>query len=325
MAARHGLEPGRAVVVDPEGDGVLEAPEDLLAVLGHGLGIAGEAVLLLVAEHDVLAGQDPLGRALIHVDPCAHLGQLGHDLGGTGPGADDRHPPAGQVVLVLPVRRVEGRAGKGAQPVELGHRRCGEGADGAHQDVGLVGAARVVGHHPAAPRLVPAGRLDAYAGAQMGPDAEAIGAILEVAEDLGLGGVRLRPVGLERERVRVEVRRDVAGRSRVGVDPPGPTHAVGGLEQDEVAATRLGQGDGQPEAAGTGTDDGDPPVAEGLAHSPASVNDAMVACATVSISSTRTPLGSCTTARRTGPTGATTGSPPSPRPASRGNTASRSA
>ncbi len=266
VAARDRLEPGRGVAVGPEGNGVLVAPEDLLAVLGHGLGVAGEALLLLVAEHDVLAGQDPLGRALVHVDLRADLRQFGHDLRRAGPGADHRHPPARQVVPVLPARRVEGRAAKRVQPLDLGQRRRGEGADGAHQDVGLVEPACVVGHHPTAAPLVPAGRLDAHARAQMGSDGEAIGALLEVAQDLGLRGVRLGPVGLEGEGIGVEMRRHVAGRSGVRVEPPGPAHAVGRLEQNEVAPARLGQRDGQPEATGAGADDGDPPVPDGIAH-----------------------------------------------------------
>ena len=214
---------------------------------------------------------------------------------------------------------------KESQPLDLGQRRRGEGADGAHQNVRLVQPACVVGHHPTVAPLVPAGRLDPHARAQMGSDGEAIGALLEVAQDLGLRGVRLGPVGLEGEGIGVEMRRHVAGRSGVRVEPPGPAHAVSRLEQNEVAPARLGQRDGQPEATGAGADDGDLPVPDRIAHGRASVSDAMVACAAVSISSTRTPLGSCSTARRTGPTGATTGSPPSPSPARRGNTASRSA
>src|SRR6202034_4822957 len=97
-------------------------------------------------------------------------------------------------------------------------------------------------------------RRDARVRPQVRPDAEAVGAVLEVAEYLGLVGVGLGPVGLQGEGVGVEVRRHIAGGTGVGVGAPGATDALGGLEEHEVASAGLHELYGQSEAARTGAD-----------------------------------------------------------------------
>ena len=172
----------------------------------------------------------------------------------------DGHPAVRQVVLVLPARRVEAGPGEGRQTLEVGHRRRREGPDGGDEHVGLAGAALGVGEPPAPCAGIPRRRRDARVRPQVGADAEAVGAVLEVAEDLGLVGVRLGPVGLQGEGIGVEVRGHVAGGAGVGVRPPGAADAVGRLEDHEVAPAGLDQLDGQSEAARPRSDDGDLPV-----------------------------------------------------------------
>ena len=65
-------------------------------------------------EVDVV-GRGPLRRALEDRDVPGPLGDRGHDLHRARPGADDRHPLAGDVEVRGPARRVEQRA-RGTRP-----------------------------------------------------------------------------------------------------------------------------------------------------------------------------------------------------------------
>src|SRR5215469_4544577 len=67
----------------------------------------------------------------------------------------------------------------------------------------------------------------------------------------------MRPVGVRRERERVQVRRDVAGASGVGVVPPGAADRGRPLQDDEVGHARLAQPDARAEPAEASADDGD--------------------------------------------------------------------
>ena len=105
-------------------------------------------------------------------------------------------------------------------------------------------------------------RGDLDAGADQVEDAVLAGGPLDVAEDLVLPGVAVRPRGVGRERPRVEGGRHVARRVGVGVLAPDAADAVGLLEHGDVAVSRALQLDGGAQAAEAGTDDGD----RGLAH-----------------------------------------------------------
>src|SRR5919198_1372549 len=76
-----------------------------------------------------------------------------------------------------------------------------------------------------------------------------------VVLDLVLRRERSRPVRVELERVRVEMRRDVAGRARVGVVTPGPADLAAPLENEEVVAAVFAQPDGGPQAGEPAADD----------------------------------------------------------------------
>ncbi len=238
------LQPIGHAVVGTEGDRVLEGPVDLVAVAPRGTSVAGEAALVLFTERLVRARQDPLGRALVHVDLYGDLGHLRDNLCRAGPRADHGDPLPRQVVLVLPAGRVEPRTLEGLEPSDVGHGRRGEGADSAHQHVSLVAVPVCTGQAPESAFFVPAGRRDPNVGAQVRADPETVGAVLEIPENLGLLRVGLRPVGLHGEGVGVQVRRHVARRPRVGVAAPGAAHAVGRLEEHEVAPAQPGQLDG---------------------------------------------------------------------------------
>ena len=83
--------------------------------------------------------------------------------------------------------------------------------------------------------VVPDRPLDRRLEPDVAAEVVPIGDVLEVAQDLGLGGVLLRPLPLAFEfgveRVLVVEALDVAARARVAVPVPGATDVIGGLER----------------------------------------------------------------------------------------------
>jgi hypothetical protein len=185
---------------------------------------------------------------------CRHVRQ---ELDRAGPGAHDRDPAAGQVVVVPPGGRVERRAGEVAEPGQRGDGGAGELAAGRDQYTGLVGGSVGEAEHPGAAAVVEArlGHLDAESDPRQ--HAEPLGDLLQVLADLRLRRITPGPVALRREREGVEGRRDVAGGARIAVGRPHPAHAIGALEDRDVADAGPGQPDGHPDAAEAGADDGD--------------------------------------------------------------------
>src|SRR4029077_16950399 len=84
------------------------------------------------------------------------------------------------------------------------------------------------------------------------------GHLTQVRENFGLPREAVRPAGVGRERVRVDVRRDVAHTAGVAVVAPGAADRTGPLQEDEVGPARLEQPDAGPDASEAGADDGDP-------------------------------------------------------------------
>ena len=88
--------------------------------------------------------------------------------------------------------------------------------------------------------LVEGRRRHARRELDVAPQVEAVGDVVDVGEDLRLGGVPLAPLPLllqlVRERVRVVHALDVAARARVAVPVPGAADAVARLEDARRAA-----------------------------------------------------------------------------------------
>ena len=178
----------------------------------------------------IAARQDPRRRALEEVEllPTA---DLGHELDRGRAGADDRHLPAGEVVVVS--QRAEWNVGREAlEAGQLRDGRLAQRADGRHEHVRAVDAA--AGLDPPAPLgflpgdLGPRGRA-AYAG---GP--EALDAIAQVSEDLRLGRIGAAPARVGRERELIKVRLHVARAAGIGVVAPHAADLIGALEDEEV-------------------------------------------------------------------------------------------
>ena len=154
-------------------------------------------------------------------------GDVRHELDRARAGADDGHPPSGEVVVVPPGGRVEGRA---AELIESGQRwdgGSGELPARRDQHIGLVRAAVGEVEHPAAGGVVEPG------GGHLDPEAhprehfESLGDGLQVRADLRLRRVPAGPVGLGGEGERVQGRRDVARRAGIAVGRPDTADLVG--------------------------------------------------------------------------------------------------
>ncbi len=116
LPARLALQALHQPRADGEADAAqLERPVDQCPdhpLADRELGVQGA---LGGADRAVGLPRDPRRRALVDVEVRGHRRDLRHELDRAGAGADDRDPLAGQVVFVVPVRGVEGRA---LEPVE---------------------------------------------------------------------------------------------------------------------------------------------------------------------------------------------------------------
>jgi hypothetical protein len=203
-------------------------------------------------RHDVRRGAledgDVAGRAL----------QVGDELDGAGARADHSDPAGAEVEVVVPPRRVEGRATERLDAGERRHEGARQLADRRHDEVDLQvgrgpvsGTARPRRHGPAAPLLV------VRRGDHLGPRADqpeqpfSLGDVLDVGEDLRLLAVAPRPLRVGGERVGVERGRHVARGAGVGVVAPDPAHPVGLLQHGhpgDAAPHQLARGSEPSEA-----------------------------------------------------------------------------
>jgi hypothetical protein len=152
---------------------------------------------------------------------------------------------------VVPTRRVEGLALEGVEPLDVGDGRLAQRAHAADHDVRGVRPLRGLD----APQLrvvVPAHLLDLVAEADVGQDAVVLRALAQVGEDLGLRREQPTPIGVGRERERVEVRLHVAGAARIGVVAPGPAHVGRALQDHEVIDAGLLEQDARAETRKAG-------------------------------------------------------------------------
>jgi hypothetical protein len=170
--------------------------------------------------------------------------------------ADHRDAAPGEVDVVAPLGGVERGAFEAVEPGERRHGGHRELPAGGEQHVGLV-RARARLQLPLRALGVPA-RLEHLSPR---PDAVehavAAGDVLEVGLDLGLRRVAARPPRVGRERELVEVRRDVAGGTRVRVVVPDAADALAALEDRDVVVARAAQQRDRADAAEAAADDGD--------------------------------------------------------------------
>ena len=135
---------------------------------------------------------------------------------------------------MLPARRMKRRPTKTIPARDLWQLRLIQLANGADQRARFDQLLRAIGlAHANAPEravLLPRRREHLRLEADQLAQLEALGALAEISEQRGLGGIVIRPVGLLRERVREERVRHVDAAARVGVLVPRPPHFVVLLE-----------------------------------------------------------------------------------------------
>ena len=111
---------------------------------------------------------------------------------------------------------------------------CGRECTNRHdKKLGRPSVSMIGVDRPFTRRLVPPGRRHASVKANIAPEVEAIGDVIDVGEDLGLRGVLLAPVPLlfevSVEGIGVVERSDIASGPWVPVPPPRPANVIGGL------------------------------------------------------------------------------------------------
>ena len=151
-------------------------------------------------------------------------------------GADDRHPLAREVHLV--VWPTPGEVHLALEPIgagNIGHLRDREAAGGHHIVLGDDVAARGV-DRPALGIVVPRRGLDTRAEPNVLAQIVLVGHEVGVPQDLGLGGIPLGPgpLGLQLgiPAVGVVDGQDVAPSARVTIPVPGAADTVAGLDHD---------------------------------------------------------------------------------------------
>ena len=157
---------------------------------------------------------------------CATSGwMLRHELDRRRAGADDRDALAREVVVVVPLGRVEGVALEALDALELGDRRLAQAADAGDEHVGLEGPCEVSSASARAPRPSPR-RSTSHSVCRWRRTSKSVGAALQVGADLRLRREGAAPVGVRREREGVQVRGHVALAAGIGVDVPGAADVV---------------------------------------------------------------------------------------------------
>lgn len=229
-----------------------DAPQHPAAQLG-GEGDRPVQQALRAGDGAVEAGHHP-GRGALEEGEPADLRLDGrHDLDRGGAGAHHGDALAAQVVVVVPACGVEDLAGEGLKTGDARDLRVGQRPGGGDDDIGGQGAARGL-DHPAQVLGVPGHQLDLGAEAQVRAQAEEVGDVLQVGADVPLAGEGARPLGVGRERERVQVGGHVAGAPGVAVVPPGAADLVGPLQDDEVGDPLAAQPHGGPQTAEAGPD-----------------------------------------------------------------------
>lgn len=164
----------------------------------------------------------PGRRALIDLQGADLAHDLRHELRRARTGTDDGDPPARQIVVVVPPRRMEGGASEGVDPGDVGDIRDVQGPDARHYELADVLAAGSGEDVPLGQFVVPVRPGDR--GVEVDVPAQVVlrRDISQIGQDLGPAREEFPPVGSGFEREGVQVSGHVTGASGIGVVPPGP-------------------------------------------------------------------------------------------------------
>lgn len=206
-------------------------------VMGFHLGTVGVAQRPVTRRHTVIRG------ALEHVQLRCGLGDDRNRLDARGSRANDGDALAGEVHrFVRPGRGVVDLPGEGIQTGERRSHRRRQRAGGHHAEPGGDALARLGGHRPAQLHFVEHGGIHAGVQGDVAAQIQPVGDPIDVGQNLGLGGVLLRPIPLPLQRVgeRVAVVHalDVASGPGIAVEVPGAADVRPGLEHPDPQAVR---------------------------------------------------------------------------------------
>ena len=189
----------------------------------------------------VLDRIDPLGGALEHFERGNLACQRGDHLGRGRAGADKANPLAGEIDRPVPAGGVKLRPGKALCANDFGHHRVVQSARCRNDDVSLILTAILRGQLPCAVREDRRAHL--LAQFDMRQHAIAPRDIVVVFPDFRAPGIAGLPAGIARERIGIEVCRDIAGDTGIDIVPPGPAHRAGFFQHDEIAIALFEQPD----------------------------------------------------------------------------------
>ena len=215
----------------------------------------GEHILGQFGSGEVQPGHHPAGGALVYLDELGDLDQFGHQLNRTGTGADDGHPLAGEVVVVIPAGAVDHLACVAVEATDVGQLVIGQRSGSEHDGPGPQPSAGGGADRPDPGGVVEAQAVDLDPEPDAAAQVELVDHVLDVSTDLFGGRVGARPGRVLGERERVQQRRDVACRTGIRVVTPGSADAVVALDEDEVVDSGSGEFDGGADAGEAGTDD----------------------------------------------------------------------
>ena len=211
---------------------------------------------LLVRRRPLVAHVDRRRCPLEHVQLVHHVGQLGDRLHRGGAGADDADPLALQGDVVVPARCVERGTLEALHPVDAGQLRARQDPVGEDHEPGTHGVTPIGGHRPAPGRLVPGRLLDGRVEEATLVEAEALGHLLAVLEDLEPGGeLHRRDVAHLLQQRQVAVGLDVARDTRIAVPVPRPPDVAALLAEPHVGEPGLAQLVPQQQPREAGPDD----------------------------------------------------------------------
>ena len=219
------------VQIEPE-EGILDALADTVVI---GLARPGHFGI----DTTVARRHAEVWRTLKHRQVLGLLRDLRDRLHRRGPRADDADTLGGEVDAIMrPLARVVTLARKGAQPLDRRHVGGRQGTDGRDDEARRDGVAFVGAHGPQLGVVIEDDFDDALAKLDVGLQVEALGAVLEVAQDLVLLRIALGPVPFLQqvlvERVTVDVAVGVAACAGIAIPVPGAADAVAGLEHRDV-------------------------------------------------------------------------------------------
>ena len=221
--------------------------------------VADDLALLLRSERSVLRGHAVVRRALEDVQLLRVLGDLRDRLDRGGAGADHGDALSAEVdPLGRPLASVKPLA---FEVIEARERRALDRRQIAgchHTPAAGQGVLLRGGDHPLVVLVVEAGGLHLGVELDIAPEIEAVGNVIEVAQDLRLRRVSLAPdplvQQLVRERVAVVDALDIAACAGVAVPEPGAPHP-GAAFQHPGRVSKLAQPVQREQAGEPGTDD----------------------------------------------------------------------